>query len=320
VNISTVAVPGIRKQSPARDTVRGPIVNKMARWRGSLGLAPIAFIALVLYSAFLIWPMIYGVIVSFTNMTPISDQMNFIGTYNYEQLFQDPVVVRSLVFTLIVTIAVTVISNVVGLAFALLLNRPTLAFRSMRTIVFLPLVLSGVVVGFVWRAILTPDGLLNTALMNLGVIHQPVSWIGDPTLGAISIIVVTSWGSIAFCAVVYSASLQSVPVELYEASRIDGAGAWHRFAHVTWPMIAAGTTVCVVLCLISCLKLFDVIWLVTQGGPADSTQSLASYFVKVGFTDDNFGYASAIATFLLVVVAMVSYAATAVLRRREEVL
>jgi ABC-type sugar transport system permease subunit len=295
-------------------------VNKVARLRGSLGLAPIALIALILYAAFLIWPMIYGIFVSFTNMTPYSDEMDFIGLYNYEQMLQDPVILRSLGFTLIVTIAVTAISNAVGLALAMMLNRTSLAFRAMRTIIFLPLVLSGVVIGFIWRAMLTPDGLLNTALMSIGLIDQPISWIGEPLLASIAIIVVTSWGSIAFCTVVYTASLQGVPLELYEASRIDGANAWGRFIHVTWPLIAAGTTICVVLCLISCLKLFDIVWLVTGGGPANATQTLASYYVKVGFTDNRFGYASAVATFLLLVVAVVSYGLTATLRRREAAL
>jgi len=152
----------------------------------------------------------------------------------------------------------------------------------------------------------------------LGIVDAPISWLGTPTLATMSIIIVVSWITIAFSTVVYTASLQSVPPELYEAARMDGANAFARFRNVTFPMIASGMTISVVLCLITTFKLYDVIAVLTGGGPAGSTQSTAFYLVTVAFTNNRFGYSSAIAMLLLVLTAATAYTVTAILRRRED--
>lgn len=283
----------------------------------TLNLVPIAWVALGLYAVFMLYPILQNVFTSFTNRNPLESSFSFVGFANYAELFSDPDLMTSLLFTLIVVVVVTVVANVVGLALALLLNRPTRNYRIMRTLVFIPQVLSGVVVAFIWRSILTDDGLLNTVLINLGLSKTPISWIGTPQLATLSICAVVSWVTTAFATVVYTASLQSVPAELYEAARMDGAGALRRFRSVTFPMIAPGMTISVVLCLITTFKLYDIIAVLTGGGPADSTQSTAFYLIQEAFTEDRFGYSSAIAIFLLVVTAVVAYGLTALLRRRE---
>jgi ABC-type sugar transport system permease subunit len=291
--------------------------GQSVRWRRSLGLAPIAWIAVALYVAFLLYPVLQSVIQSFTDRNPLKASSSFVGFDNYLELAGDQRFWASLRFTLIVVIVVTVLANGIGLLFAMLLNRTTLNFRIMRTLVFIPQVLSGVIVAFIWRSILNQNGLLNTALQNLGLVDAPVSWIGTPELATLSICVVVSWMTIAFSTVVYTASLQSVPAELYEAARMDGASALSRFKNVTWPLIAPGTTISVVLCLITTFKLYDVIAVLTGGGPANATKSTAYYLVTVAFTNNRFGYASAIAILLLVITAVTAYGLTALLRRRE---
>jgi ABC-type sugar transport system permease subunit len=187
----------------------------------------------------------------------------------------------------------------------------------MRTMVFIPQVLSGVIVAFIWRSILTQNGLLNTFLRNIGLVDQPISWIGTPDLALLSVCVVVSWATIAFATVIYVAALQSVPGELYEAALIDGANALGRFRFVTLPMIAPGMTISIVLCLITTFKLYDVIAVLTGGGPANSTQTTAFYLITVAFTTNRFGYASAIAILLLVATTVIAYSLTGLLRRRE---
>jgi ABC-type sugar transport system permease subunit len=287
------------------------------RFRRSLGLAPIAWVAIALYVAFLLYPILQSVIQSFTDRNPLKATSQFVGFDNYIELMSDQRLWASLRFTFVVVIAVTVVANVIGLAFATLLNRPSLNFRVMRTLVFIPQVLSGVVVAFIWRSILTQNGLLNSVLQNLGLVDAPISWIGTPELATLSIITVVSWMTIAFSTVVYTASLQGVPAELYEAARMDGANWFSRFKNVTWPLIAPGTTISVVLCLITTFKLYDVIAVLTGGGPANSTKSTAFYLITVAFTSNRFGYASAIAIFLLIITAATAYGITALLRRRE---
>lgn len=284
----------------------------------SIGFAPVAIVAMLLYVAFLLYPILASVLTSFTDRNPLKPDSNFVGLANYAQLFGDARLHRSLWFTIVVVVFVTVVANVIGLLFAMLLDRSTASYKVMRTLVFIPQVLSGVIVAFIWRSILTQNGLLNVTLRNLGLTDANVSWIGTPNLATLSICIVVSWITIAFATVIFTASLQSVPAELYEAARVDGAGVWRRFAHVTWPMIAPGTTISVTLCLITTFKLFDVIAVLTGGGPAKSTMSTAFYLIDVAFTSNRFGYASAIAIMLLALTGAISYGATGLLRRRED--
>jgi ABC-type sugar transport system permease subunit len=285
--------------------------------RTGLGLAPIAGLALVLYGAFLLYPILQSVLTSLTDRNPLKTTSNFVGLDNFAELFTDARLMDSLRFTAIVVVVVTLVSNVFGLLFAMLLNRTSTNYRVMRTLIFIPQVLSGVIVAFIWRSILTQNGLLNAVLQNLGLVDAPISWLGTPELATLSICTVVSWITIGFSTVVYTASLQSVPPELYEAARMDGANALGRFRNVTFPMIAPGVTISVVLCLITTFKLYDIIAVLTGGGPANSTRSTAFYLITVAFTNNRFGYASAIAIFLLVLTAVVAYGVTSLLRRRE---
>jgi ABC-type sugar transport system permease subunit len=286
-------------------------------WARPSGLAPVAWLAIGLYVAFLLYPIANSVATSFTDRNPLRADSAFVGLDNYRQLFADPRLLASLHFTIVVVAAVTVVSNIVGLGFAMLLDRPSVGYRLMRTLIFIPQVLSGVIVAFIWRSILTQNGLLNTFLQNIGLADQPISWIGTPDLALFSVCVVVSWATIAFATVVYVAALQSVPGELYDAARIDGATALGRFRFVTLPMIAPGMTISIVLCLITTFKLYDVIAVLTGGGPANSTQTTAFYLITVAFTTNRFGYASAIAILLLVATTVVAYSLTGLLRRRE---
>ncbi|PDQ34335.1 MAG: ABC transporter permease [Candidatus Lumbricidophila eiseniae] len=285
--------------------------------RHRIGLAPLAVLALLLYAAFLIYPLVQSFITSLTNRNVLNATNAFIGFANFAELVHDERFLRSLGFTLVVVLFVTVVSNVFGLLFAMLLNGPARHYKIMRTLVFIPQVLSGVIVAFMWRSILTENGLLNSVLQGTGLTQQPISWLGTPELATLSICVVVSWMTIAFTTVVYTAALQSVPAELHEAARMDGAGPLNRFRNVTLPMIAPGTTISVTLTLITTLKLFDVIAVLTGGGPANSTKSVAFYLIDVAFTSNRFGYASAIAMVLLALTAVVAYGVTYLLRRRE---
>jgi len=292
-----------------------PTLRRAAR--PALGLAPIAWTAIGLYVVFLVYPVLQSLLLSFTDRNPLRAASNFVGLDNYRELFVDEHLRDTLAFTVTVVVIVTLLANAFGVAFALLLNRQSMNFRVMRTLVFIPQVLSGVIVAFIWRSILTQNGLLNAALQRFGIVHEPVSWLGSTQAATLSICGVVSWITIAFATVVYSASLRSVPPSLYEAARVDGASAWRRFTHVTWPMIAPGTTITVVLSLITTFKLYDVIAVMTGGGPARTTESTAFYLIQVAFTSNLFGYSSAVAMLLLALTAGIAYVVTWLLRKRE---
>jgi ABC-type sugar transport system permease subunit len=292
-----------------------PLRIRLARL--DTGLSAVAALALALYLAFLIVPVLLSLKTSFTNQNILFPGSRFVGLANYRQMLHDTALRSSIEFTLELAVAVTVVANVVGLCFALLLNRTSLSYRVLRTLAFLPQVISGIIAGFVWSWMLSPDGLVNHVLAGIGLASQPVNWLGTPQLAQLSAAIVVSWVLSGFTAVVYLAALQNIPRELYDASSIDGASRRQQFRTITLPMVAPATTISVVISLITVLKLYDIITALTGGGPAFSTQSVAMYIISVGFSNDAYGYASAIAMVLLALTAVLALSVTTVLRRRE---
>jgi ABC-type sugar transport system permease subunit len=282
-----------------------------------MGLSAVAGLGLVLYLVFLIVPVLLSLVTSFTNQNILFPNSSFVGLANYRQMLHDTTLISSVEFTLVLAAAVTIVANVAGLCFATLLNRTNLPYRVLRTLAFLPQVISGIIVGFVWSWILSPTGLVNHILTGTGLISHPVNWLGTPHLAMLSAGIVVSWVLSGFTTVVYLAALQNIPRELYEASAIDGASSRQQFRMITLRMVAPATTISVVICLITVLKLYDILTALTGGGPAFSTQSTAMYIISAGFSNDAYGYASAIAIALLVLTAVIALSVTTLLRRRE---
>jgi ABC-type sugar transport system permease subunit len=285
--------------------------------RQDMGLGAIAALALMLYAVFLVLPVLLSLGTSFTNQNILFPGSKFVGLANYTRLLHDSSFFSSLEFTLGLAACVTVAANVIGLCFAVLLNRTGLSYRILRTIAFLPQVISGIIVGFVWSWMLSPTGLVNNILTGVGLVGQPVNWLGTPRLATLSVGVVVSWVLSGFTTVVYLAALQNIPRELYEASSIDGASSRQQFRRITLRMVAPATTISVVISLITVLKLYDIITALTGGGPAYATRSVAMYIITVGFSGDAYGYASSIAMVLLVLTGVIALSITAILRRRE---
>jgi ABC-type sugar transport system permease subunit len=282
-----------------------------------LGLRLIAALGLLLYLVFIVVPVFMSLRSSFTDENPLKSGSDYIGFANYSEMLHDSQLRSSVGFTLALAVGVTLVANVVGLAFATLLDRTELSYRVLRTIAFLPQVISGVIVGFVWKTIFTEDGLLNDVIIRLHLADQPVDWLGEPHLAQLSVGIVVAWVLSGFTTVVYLAALQNIPRELYDAGSIDGANSRQQFRMITLRMVAPATTISVTISLITVLKLYDIITVLTSGGPANATQSTAQYIVKTAFTSDRFGYASAIAMFLLALSAVIALSVTSILRRRE---
>jgi ABC-type sugar transport system permease subunit len=296
-------------------------VTLPAHWaraaRQDIGLRTLAGLGLVLYLVFIVLPLFMSLHSSLTNENPLSANSQLVGLGNYRTMLHDSQLRSAVVFTLVLALTVTVAANLVGLGFSILLNRSSLSYRVLRTLAFLPQVISGVIVGFVWQTILTENGILNTLLIHLGVIGQPVDWLGDPHLAQLCVGVVVAWVLSGFTTVVYLAALQGIPQELHDAAAIDGAGGLRRLRRITVPMVAPATTISVTICLITVMKLYDIITVLTAGGPAFATQSAAQYIVQLAFTSDQFGYASAVAMGLLILSAVIALSVTSLLRRRE---
>jgi ABC-type sugar transport system permease subunit len=285
--------------------------------RRDAGLSAFAGLAMLLYLAFLIVPVLLSLGTSFTNQNVLAASSGFVGFANYREMLHDSQLLAAIEFTVALAAIVTVAANAAGLAFAVLLNRTSLSYRVLRTIAFLPQVISGIIVGFVWSWILSPSGLVNNILMRAGLVTEPVNWLGTPHMAMLSVSIVVAWVLTGFTTVVYLAALQNIPRELYDASSIDGANSRQQFRMITFRMVAPATTISVVISLITVLKLYDIITALTGGGPAYSTRSVAMYIISVGFSNGAYGYASAIAMVLLALTAIIALTVTTLLRRRE---
>jgi multiple sugar transport system permease protein len=240
-----------------------------------------------------------------------------VGLRNYRILLTDPEFLTSLRVTTVLTVIVVVVPNVLGLAIAVLLDRRGWLYNALRSVFFVPVVLSSVVVSIIWTRLLDNEGPINQGLRAMGVAHPP-GWLSDPRYALYSLGGILSWQMLGFCVVVYLAGLQGVPPELSEAAAIDGAGPARRFWHVTWPLLAPALTINTVVLLISAFKIFDHVQVITHGGPGSGTTATIAYNVmETAFVANRRGFASAEAVVMLVLIAIGTAVALRLLQRRE---
>ncbi|WP_114558387.1 carbohydrate ABC transporter permease [Desertihabitans aurantiacus] len=273
--------------------------------------------ALVVFVALLVVPVGYAVYYSFTDYNGFPNRTpEVVGLDNYVRLFQSTDVTGALVVTGAVAVAGSLLVNALALGLALLLWRTTRFTAIARVVMFYPHVLSLVAVGFLWSAILGPQGAVNSLLGSLGA--SPLPFLSDETWALATLIGVIAWAQFGVQLLIYLAGLQAVPAELLEAARVDGAGRWHTFRHVTWPGLAPSVTVALVTSMISLLKTYDVVVSLTGGGPAGSTKTFAYQILAVDFPKRQVGLASAEAVVLIIIAAVLSFAVLALRRRHDE--
>ncbi|MCL6460086.1 MAG: sugar ABC transporter permease, partial [Gorillibacterium sp.] len=258
----------------------------------------------------------YCIYYSLFNWDGFSPNIDFHGLQNYAEALIDKQFLHAVRVTILYTAITTLLINVLGLLFATLLNQSGLITRFYRSVFFFPMLLSSVVVGFLWQTILNYNGILNTVLNALGV--NSIEFFSNGTTALLTLIGITIWHSLGFVIVIYLAGLQTVPHELTEAATIDGATRWQTYRNVTFPLIAPAFTMNMIFAITGGMKEYDKIATVTNGGPAGLTETVAFRIVKEAFVANNFGYASAMAVIMLVLVTTVSITCTMYLRRRED--
>jgi multiple sugar transport system permease protein len=272
---------------------------------------------LAVYACFVLAPIVISFFYSLTNYNPFNPPTRYVGLRNYRLLLTDQEFLTSLRVTTILTVIVVILPNVLGLAIAVLLDRRGWLYNLLRSVFFVPVVLSSVVVSIIWTRLLDNEGPVNQALRGLGV-EQPPGWLSDPNYALYSLAWIISWQMLGFCVVVYLAGLQGVPSDLVEAAAIDGAGPARRFWRITWPLLAPALTINTVVLLISAFKIFDHVQVITHGGPGTGTTATIAFTVlEQGFVANRRGYASAEAIIMLVIIAVASAVALNLLQRRE---
>jgi multiple sugar transport system permease protein len=262
--------------------------------------------ALTLIGLFFFLPVAASLLLSFTDFDIYAlgrlDRLRFIGLDNYRRLLADPLFWTALRNTLYFVVVGGPLSVLVSLGAALLVNHRLTRFQGwFRTLLFLPVVTTLVAVAVVWRYLYHPrHGFLNYVLGWVGL--PPIDWLGDPDWAMPAIILMAVWKNFGFNMVVFIAGLQSIPRRLYEAAEIDGADGWAQFRYITLPMLAPTFLFVTVITLIGYFQLFAEPYVMTQGGPADSTLSVALLMFQEGFRWWNLGYAAAVAFVLFLII------------------
>ncbi|MEL7977461.1 sugar ABC transporter permease [Isoptericola sp. F-RaC21] len=273
--------------------------------------------ALVVLGVFVVWPMVSALQMSFTDASGFG-QAEWVGWDNYARIFTDADIRDAVVNTVVYAVLFTPTAVVVALALALLLNDPRLPFRGLfRTALFLPFIISLAVAALAWSYLIDPQvGLLHYWLRGIGIDLGNV--LQDPTLAMPAVALVAVWKNFGFYMVIFLAGLQDIPGSLYEAAKMDGAGPWSRFRHITLPMLSNTTAFVLIFAMIAALQAFDQIYVMTGGGPYGSTQTVVMEIYESGFRQLELGFASALSYVLLIATLLLSIVQFVFFGRREE--
>lgn len=255
-----------------------------------------------------LWPMIQGIGLSFTDKRLLSNRpTTFIGLDNYIKLFGNDSYWNSAIFTIVYTVGTVLLSYLLGMLVALLMNMQIKGRGIFRTFLMIPWVIPAVVAAYIWRYALNDQvGIINMMLQSLGLTSSPIAFLSTPFMAKLTVIVVNSWKNYPFMALVLLAGLQNVSEEVKEAARIDGANALQVFKHVTWPYLRGVTAMCTTLMFIWTFNSFDSVFLLTSGGPNEATSVLSIHAYYAAFSRMTMGYASSMATLMLLFMLIVT--------------
>lgn len=288
---------GARRKAPARRTMR--LV--------ALFLAP----GVLLYALFVIAPLVQAAIYSTFSWNGLEPLTDFVGRANYERLLSDAAFHRALLNNVAVIVTSLAVQLPLALWIATQLNGNFRGRGVFRVVFFVPYVIAEVVAAILWKLLLAPEGQINGALEAVGLESLTRSWLAEPSLVMGAVLVVVTWKFFGFYTLLFLTALQSVPGEHLEAGRIDGASRWQLFRYITLPAIGPTARVAGFLSIVGSLQLFDLVWVMTAGGPVGASSTMVTYMVASGMRSYEFGYASAVA----VVVAVLSFAVAILYQR-----
>lgn len=257
--------------------------------------------ALLLFAIFFIYPLTQGIGISLTDSNGISDP-HFIGIRNFVDFFKDDRAKRDIFNTLFFALGSAPLLNFFGFLYALVLDRPIKGKGIIRAVIYLPAVISPLIMGYIWYFILQPGrGFLYHLLQLFGI--EGGNWLAQPNSALVVLILVNVWQYVGMTMIIYLAGLQSIPPELYEASEIDGAGSFHKLRYITLPMLVQSIKINVVTNIIGSLSVFEIIVALTDGGPGYSTESLSIYILRMLYGSFT-GYSTAVAMILFMMIVI----------------
>ena len=264
-----------------------------------------------------IYPALKALALSFTNFNMITPAQS-VGLANYARLWADPFFWAALSNTLVYLAVVVPTLVVLPIFLALLVNKalPGLAF--FRAAIYLPVVTSLVVSGLVWKWVYEEKGLLNHLLLASGITQQPVAFLSHSSHALFAVMAVTVWSGLGYYMVIYLAGLQAIPRHLYEVAEVEGVSRWQQTLHITLPLLKPQIALVAVMSSIGAMKVFEEVYVMTQGGPLESTKTLVYYLYEAAFVDFEMGYAAAVGVVLFVVTLLLSLINLRLLRSRAD--
>lgn len=270
---------------------------------------PVWFLApaVLLYLAIVLIPNGQGLFFSFTDWDGLGSTWAPVGIDNYQAVLSDPNSLQAILNTFVLTLVVTVGQNLIGLLLALGVNSRVKSRYLLRLVFFLPVVLTPIVAGYLWKYLLTPNGTLNGFLESIGLGAWRQNWLGDPEIVLYSICAAIIWQGAGYSMVIYLAGLQAVPAEALEAAAIDGAGAVRRTWSITLPLINGAIVVNLLLCVIGNLKQFDTVFSMSEGGPSGASETMATIVYKTAFTYLEYPSALAQGAILTLLVGVIGF-------------
>jgi raffinose/stachyose/melibiose transport system permease protein len=285
----------------APSTARPPILAGLRPTRKMLELVVLLGPALALFGFFVLLPIgiaaYYGLF-NWSGYGPLSD---FVGLHNYRLVLDDPVFRESVLHNVIIALLSLLIQLPLSIAIALLLNRRIRGGSVLRLAVFTPYVLSEATTAVLWLLLLQPGGFVDELFKAVGLGGEVKLWLADPSIVLYSLFVVITWKYIGFGIILLLAGLQGIPVELREAAAIDGASSWEVTRRITLPLLGPTIRIWIFLSMIGSLQLFDIVWIMTFGGPANASSTMVTYMIENGFRSLEFGYGSAVAVILFII-------------------
>jgi multiple sugar transport system permease protein len=276
---------------------------------------------LALYMLWTVYPLIYQLYISLFDWKIIPGQESvFVGLANYQAAFADKTFWLAMKNTALYAVVTVIGQMIVGLALAILVQRVAIGKRFFRTVYYLPVVTSWIVVSFLFIYLFSPgeSGLINFVLMRLGIVNEPISWLANSETAWIAIYSLGIWKGMGWAMVIFLAALQGIPTELYEAAAIDGANEWQRLIHFTLPLIQRTLLFVFVALMIGGFQVFLSVLIITGGGPLHRTEVALSYMFDESFGKLNFGYGAALSYILAIVIVMVSVVQSRLLRSRHQ--
>jgi multiple sugar transport system permease protein len=315
---ATTAPQGGRSVAVAGPGVRDAAIERGRQSRQGGNLAGWAFLApfLVFFALFMVWPILYGIYLSFTDQSLAGTGGSLVGFANYAEALSDPVMWQAFGNTVWFTFLSTIPLILIALIMAILVDQGLPGQWLWRLSFFMPFLLASTVASQIWVWIFNPQlGAANGILKSLGL--PTVAWLQDPSTAMIAIVIDTVWWTVGFNFLLYLAALQNIPPQHYEAASIDGAGKWRQLWSITLPQLGQTTVLILILQILASLKLFDQVYQMMAGVASPATRSIVVYIFETGFTGYRFGYAAAISYVFFAIIIIISVAQVTINRRRR---